>query len=435
MANKKISQYTEALSVGNDDLFDISVDLGGGVYETRSVRKSNLGIGGSASPWGIYDASGALTGYATYALAQAAAVSGETIHMFTDVTETGAVECILKDGVDINLNGNIYTLNVATTEDAFTDNNIQVACSIFNGTIKREGGTFSTVNSLGLHVDNSNSEVILNGVVIESSFGCTASVDGKLTGGKFISGAGTVSYSCSSLGEVSDASIYAVNGARLSGDARNIFCRVTTGTALDVRGTGEYHNLLGISLGSYGIFSNSGCKVYNSTGISFASYGIFAGGNGKYYSCHGYSSALVGFLSNSINGEVIDCSGVSDGNYAFGISGKAFSCFAQSSVSQAVRLNNDAVWHNGEAESTWNNASGHAYYNSSSTSGLAGVYNSLGKVANASANGVHCIGSTYNIRFGNNTFEGCTLILNTGTAGVVNLQTNAPDTEGNILVG
>jgi len=398
-------------------------------------------IGGSGSgvdfggAWVLMDSNGVATGYSTYADAVAVAVAGQTIHMVADVTETSATECILKDGVNVDLNGNTYTLNVATTENSFSDNNVTVNCSVFNGTIRREGGTYSTVNSLGLFIDDSNSEITLNGIVIESSFGCTTTVDGKLTGGKFISEGGTIAYFCTSLGEVSGASIFGVNGARLQGDSRNIFCRATSGTALDVRGTGEYHNLLGISLGSYGIFSNSACKVYNSTGISFANFGIWNSGSGKYYSCHGYSSAVIGLFSNSTSGETIDCSGVSDGNYAFGISGKAFSCFAQSSVSQAVRLSNDGVWYNGEAESTYNNASGHAYYNSSSTSGLAGVYNSLGKVANSSANGIHCISSTYNIRFGNNTFEGCTNILNTGTAGVVNLQTNAPDTEGNILVG
>lgn len=47
MANKKISDYTEALSVANDDLFEISVDLGGGSYETRKVKKLNMGLGGS----------------------------------------------------------------------------------------------------------------------------------------------------------------------------------------------------------------------------------------------------------------------------------------------------------------------------------------------------------------------------------------------------
>lgn len=47
MANKKISDYTEALSAAADDFFEISVDLGGGSYATRKIKKSNLGLGGS----------------------------------------------------------------------------------------------------------------------------------------------------------------------------------------------------------------------------------------------------------------------------------------------------------------------------------------------------------------------------------------------------
>ena len=38
MANKKITDYTEVLSAGTDDFLDISVDLGGGVYDTRKIK-------------------------------------------------------------------------------------------------------------------------------------------------------------------------------------------------------------------------------------------------------------------------------------------------------------------------------------------------------------------------------------------------------------
>ena len=43
MANKKISDYTEVLAAGVDDFLDISVDLGGGVYDTRKIKASNIG--------------------------------------------------------------------------------------------------------------------------------------------------------------------------------------------------------------------------------------------------------------------------------------------------------------------------------------------------------------------------------------------------------
>ncbi len=43
MANKKITDYTEVLAAGVDDFLDISVDLGGGVYDTRKIKASNIG--------------------------------------------------------------------------------------------------------------------------------------------------------------------------------------------------------------------------------------------------------------------------------------------------------------------------------------------------------------------------------------------------------
>lgn len=57
MANKKISDYTESLSVADDDFFEISVDLGGGSYTTRKVKKSNLGVSSNT----IYNADDSLT--------------------------------------------------------------------------------------------------------------------------------------------------------------------------------------------------------------------------------------------------------------------------------------------------------------------------------------------------------------------------------------
>jgi hypothetical protein len=57
MANKKISDYTESLSVADDDFFEISVDLGGGSYTTRKVKKSNLGVSSNT----FYNADDSLT--------------------------------------------------------------------------------------------------------------------------------------------------------------------------------------------------------------------------------------------------------------------------------------------------------------------------------------------------------------------------------------
>lgn len=62
-----------------------------------------------AGKFGIANSNGAFTYYATLSSAMTAAVAGQTIEMFTDVTETGIVSIALKQGVDINGNGHTYT--------------------------------------------------------------------------------------------------------------------------------------------------------------------------------------------------------------------------------------------------------------------------------------------------------------------------------------
>ena len=66
--------------------------------QIQIASKSASGI------FGISNASGVYTYYATLTLAMAAATSGQTIEMFADVVETAAVTITLKDGVNINEN-------------------------------------------------------------------------------------------------------------------------------------------------------------------------------------------------------------------------------------------------------------------------------------------------------------------------------------------
>lgn len=395
----------------------------------------NIGGGGGGvsygNPFVLFDASGEATSYATYADAVAVAVAGQTIHMVTDVTETSATECILKDGVNVNLNGNTYTLNVATTEDAFTDNASQVTCTIYNGTIRREGGTYSSVNSLCLHLDSSLSKVDLEGVVCESSFGCTATTDGILNGGTFKSEGGAISYRVTSQGEGMNANIYAVNGCRLDGSSTNIYCYATTGTGVTISGTGEFVNITGISAGNYGLFFNTTGRLFNCTGISFASFGLWHSGSGTIYDCYGYSNASIGLLQGSVGGFAFSSRGESTGNIGYSCAGENQGCQGVSSASVAVRVAG-GKFYGGNAYNKWNNAGGHAFQ---STVLNSEIFGSTGIVTNSGAFGVYVNNSAFNCFFGSNEFEGCAQILSTGFAGVVNLQTNAPDTEGNILKG
>ena len=57
------------------------------------------GGGGGSGVFGIADATGTYTYYSTLTTAMLAAVTGQTIEMFADVVETGAVTITLKEGV------------------------------------------------------------------------------------------------------------------------------------------------------------------------------------------------------------------------------------------------------------------------------------------------------------------------------------------------
>jgi outer membrane lipoprotein SlyB len=105
---------------------------------------SSAGGGASSGIFGISDSSGTYTYYATLTLAMASAVSGDTIEMFADVTESTAVTITLKDGVNINGNGHTYTYTYATG-NSFNDNGVAVNCQINNLNIVRNNYTSGAV--------------------------------------------------------------------------------------------------------------------------------------------------------------------------------------------------------------------------------------------------------------------------------------------------
>ena len=112
--------------------------------------------------FGISNASGVYTYYATLTLAMAAAVSGNTIEMFADVTETGAVTITLKNGVNINGNGHTYTLSNSGLIHALSASaSVATSCNILNLNVIRIGSTGNLFDNSCL-VLNINSSGIIN---------------------------------------------------------------------------------------------------------------------------------------------------------------------------------------------------------------------------------------------------------------------------------
>ena len=303
--------------------------------------------------FGIANTSGVYTYYSTLTLAITAAVSGQTIEMFTDVIETGAVGVNLKNGVNINLNGHTYTLNNAGTNDAISDNSVTLTCTIFNGTIERSGGTSSPVDSTALAVKGA-SKITLQGVTIRSTFGCAAYIVGEVVGGYYV-GSAPGGISLFVQGIIRNASFYsAVGTARIDNLAQD--CNFRSDGSYSVLANSSNTRLIncvGFSTSSYGIY-NAGVLI-NCTGFSTASDGIY--NVGQVRSSAGYSTAATGIFSA---GTCENSSAISTVSYGILGSGNAklYNCHSESSA-QAALFTQGYVY-GCTALSTWNNANGHA---------------------------------------------------------------------------
>ena len=150
-----------AVTFNNAFTFPTTDGTANQVLKTNGSGVVTWGTAGSSSGiWGIANASGVYTYYATWALAVAAATSGQVIELFADITES-TNNYILKNGVNINGNGHSVTFTGALS--GFIDNSVTINCEINNIVINQIGtgqciktnasatiiGGNATINSIG----------------------------------------------------------------------------------------------------------------------------------------------------------------------------------------------------------------------------------------------------------------------------------------------
>lgn len=376
----------------------------------------------------IYDATGTPTYYADLSSAITSASAGDTIFLFADINETGATEIALKNGVDINLNGFTFEMsNASTTLDAFTDNNVAVDITIYNGIIKRSGASGN--NARTLHVDNVSSKIKLEGVEVQSTFGYCIYNQGTVDGGKTSNTAGN--FAVRNEGRMSNLvndgyGEYRQAGANAEGyniyskasnyygmfiDAgtiQNSYAESASNEGFFIQG-GTAENCVGVSSASYGIRTNGAIRLNNCKGYSTASGGIFMSSSGaKAYYCIGESTANIGILINNGTGNA-------------GI----YYCTGRSSASQGIRVDNGSRAVNCTGISTLNTTSGHGFDIRNNNDRVSGCY---AEVTNAGAYGFNApIYSPYIV---NCSGRGMTTLLN--IAG--NSQAFTADAVGNILL-
>jgi hypothetical protein len=287
---------------------------------------------------GIASTGGDYTYYSTYTLAMTAAVAGETVEQFGNITETSNVTITIKDGVSINMNGYTYTTDGSTVGAFYHDDNGYEQTRFQNGTVKHiNTGGVSNALSIGgeSHMDctglivisdgayclNFNTDGVQKGRLIGGSYihtggsGWNHIIEGNVYGAYFNTGDGAVRITGGSLDNCRiDGSVFLINAGIISNS------RVIGGSySHAISNEGTVFNTYASSALFRGISNSTNGIVENSTGISNASDGIYSAA-GTINNSRGKSTASYGIYLSNVNA------------YANG-------CIAESSAAAAIRLN------------------------------------------------------------------------------------------------
>lgn len=409
--------------------------------------------------WGISNSSGIYTYYSTLTLAMAAAVSGNTIELFTDVTESSNTQITLKNGVDINFNGHSYTLSTSGTASCFYVN-YAGRNRFFNGKISRTGGTSSTSNSVCILVDAvaypGYAYLDFYGVELYSSFGVGISGINNTT--PYINGASIRTYS---HGAYYNTGVFA-NNCTIStfGGGHGLWAKTITncyvetsagGNAIHFPYSGRASNCYAYVYGSgsgFGIYCQSGVVLTNCTAISTRNSAIYNFA-AQSYNCYAYSTAGSGFECGSNAGgqvynssaystascgtlyadTVSNCSVISTSTSAvqgisFGVKTNLYNSFVYSTAQTSANSLDDCMGNT--IKCGWNNAGGHGIYCLANNT----ITNNTIIVTNASANALTNV-SAISLKYANNCFKGSTTAVN---ANITQSVSNTQDSQGNILL-
>ena len=386
---------------------------------------------------GIANSSGVYTYYATLNLAITAAVSGQTVDLLTDITETGSVSIATKAGVKINGNGYTYTLSVNDGTHAITVNSYLV--ELFNWKVVRTGrANGSTGNVLNGLIGPVNLKCY--NVVFENTYGSGVQFYGSIYGLTINSYYPCAYQSFDDLNlyncTFTSTNLYGISTVR--GEIFNsVITALTDAISSPYNSLSLVSNSVGRSTGS-GVGINA-LKVTNSTGISISGTGI-SSTNG--YNCVGISTSGVGLSGNFTNSTGISTSGytgsggtktnctlISSSSVA-SFQENLNNCFLQSTTNAPLWLSTGKLVNACTVSCLWDNPGGHAINTASASTGVD-IRNCNLSVTNASA---YCInatsGSTF--KYASNTYKGSTVAVN--TTNVAQGITNTSDNQGNILI-
>lgn len=359
----------------------------------RTLFRENTGFkiapgGSGAGIWGIADATGTITYYNTVADANTAFVAGDVIQLFANVTETGTDEFNLINGAIYNLNGYTYENSNSGTNQAVTDNNVAISCTIMNGTLKRTGAAASLTNSIALHIDNVSTNVVLQNVTVINDTGTACRNEGTISGGRYESPYYTFHASgASSLSRNLYVDSTATRALYCAGPVEDSYSTTTSGDAVMAATSTRLVRVMGYAVSGIGItcVNATGVEFIDCVGISDTNYGI-SNGNSQ-IELHGCKSISYGGLGGllTVNSYAHGCQYFSATSYN-NVSGEARLCTFHSEAGNGIRGGHKLF--NCVVSTDWDNTGAHAAYYLNAV--VATLANCSFFVKNASAN---CVGT------------------------------------------
>jgi hypothetical protein len=298
------------------------------VLGSGDLSVTGLGLAGRL---GIANTSGVYTFYNDFTSAMAAAVAGQTIEMFADISTGSNVSINLKNGVNINGNGHSYFYS-NSLGNCFQDNGAAVTCSILNLTISRTSSLSSGANVLltgSSRINFSGSYIYRN--ILTDNYACieiqgaarvfNAYCLNEYGRGIWSTNANSLIENCfgqtiqnSGYGIMSHGNV--VKSTGIAVDLQGIFITTTTGTAINCIGIstssqgirGNTTNSTGISTSGNGIGATSISTHRNSTAISSSGGAFSTGGSSSTnYNCT-YETNTGTFAASSDGGQYFNCS-------------------------------------------------------------------------------------------------------------------------------
>ena len=410
-------------------------------YATNALSASYAPSTIPSGQFGIANTSGSYTYYTTFSSSMAAATSGQTIEMFADVVETGAVTITLKNEVNINGNGHTYTLNNSGLIHALSAaNSVVTSCNILNLNVIRTGstGTISNNSCLILGI-NASGTINCSGTTFRNS-GSGCGIVFNLNSSHSVNYA--VAYATTTWGAIGVFSSYGIKLNNCIGYG------TSGGTGIRCHSGGDLQNCTGYSDSGYGIYGAAGVQS-NSVGISATGNGFFVGASA--INCVGRSTSgtgleaqtgvnIIGCVGVSVSGRgiatlnatIYNCTGISNSSSGVSFSGigKAYNITAKSSNSYAMwGALSTCQLYGGNILCDWNNASGYGIRGNGGSI-LSVITNCTFNLSNTSAPYLFNDGVARAISMKGNTYRGGAPFNPNLTQAIVATQ----DNQGNIYL-